>query len=38
VLALERGADPVELGLSKPKGKEHSYIQCVDPIEPYTDG
>jgi uncharacterized repeat protein (TIGR04076 family) len=38
VLALERGADPVKLGLSKPKDREHAYIQCVDPGEPYTSG
>jgi uncharacterized repeat protein (TIGR04076 family) len=33
-LALERGADPVKLGLSKLKDREHAYIQCVDPGEP----
>jgi len=38
VLVLERGADTVELGLSKPEDREHAYIQCVDPGEPYTDG
>ena len=38
VLALEEGADPVKLGLSKPEDREHAYIQCVDPGEPYTDG
>ena len=38
VLVLERGADPVELGLSKPEDREHAYIQCVDPGKPYTDG
>lgn len=38
IVALERGADPVELGLSKPKDQEHAYIQCVDPGEPYTKG
>jgi len=38
VLALERGADPVSLGLSKPDDREHAYIQCVDPGEPYTQG
>jgi uncharacterized repeat protein (TIGR04076 family) len=38
VLVLERGADPVELGLSKPEDREHAYIQCVDPGEPYTHG
>jgi uncharacterized repeat protein (TIGR04076 family) len=38
VLVLERGADPVELGLSKPDDKENAYIQCVDPGEPYTNG
>jgi uncharacterized repeat protein (TIGR04076 family) len=38
VLVLERGADPVELGLSKPDDKENAYIQCVDPGEPYTSG
>lgn len=38
VLALEEGADPVKLGLSKPEDKQHAYIQCVDPGEPYTHG
>ena len=38
VVALERDADPVELGLSKPGDKEHAYIQCVDPGKPYTEG
>jgi uncharacterized repeat protein (TIGR04076 family) len=38
VLALEEGADPVKLGLSKSSDREHAYIQCVDPGEPYTDG
>ncbi len=38
VMVLERGADPVELGLSKPEDREHAYIQCVDPGEPYTQG
>jgi uncharacterized repeat protein (TIGR04076 family) len=37
-LVLERGVDPVELGLSKPEDREHAYIQCVDPGEPYTHG
>jgi uncharacterized repeat protein (TIGR04076 family) len=38
VLILEAGADPVRLGLTKPDDREHAYIQCVDPGEPYTDG
>jgi len=38
VLALDEGVDPVKLGLSKPNDREHAYIQCVDPGEPYTDG
>jgi uncharacterized repeat protein (TIGR04076 family) len=38
VVALEGGADPVKLGLSKPEHKEEAYIQCVDPGEPYTHG
>ncbi len=38
VLALERGVDPVSLGLSKAGDREHAYVQCVDPGEPYTDG
>ena len=37
-LVLEEGVDPVKLGLSKPKDREHAYIQCVDPGRPYTDG
>jgi uncharacterized repeat protein (TIGR04076 family) len=38
VLILEKGGDPVELGLTKAEDKEHAYIQCVDPGEPYTRG
>jgi uncharacterized repeat protein (TIGR04076 family) len=38
VIALERGADTVELGLSKPEGRGDAYMQCVDPGEPYTHG
>lgn len=38
VLALEEGADPVKLGLSKPEDREHAYIQCLDPGKPYTNG
>ena len=38
VLVFEHGIDPVELGLSKPEDREHAYIQCVDPGEPYTEG
>jgi uncharacterized repeat protein (TIGR04076 family) len=38
VMVLERGADPVELGLSKPEDREHAYIQCLDPGNPYTHG
>ena len=38
VLALEQGADPVRLGLSKKDDRSHAYIQCVDPGEPYTEG
>ena len=36
VVALDAGADPVKLGLSK--DKEIAYMQCVDPGEPYTEG
>lgn len=38
VLILEAGSDPVRLGLTKPDDREHAYIQCVDPGEPYTHG
>jgi len=38
VVALDRGVDPVELGLTKPEDRRHAYIQCVDPGEPYTHG
>lgn len=38
VLILDRGGDPVMLGLTKPEDKDHAYIQCVDPGEPYTQG
>ncbi len=37
-LIMENGGDPVKLGLSKPEDKEHAYIQCVDPGDPYTEG
>jgi uncharacterized repeat protein (TIGR04076 family) len=38
VLVLEEGGDPVELGLTKPEDREHAYVQCLDPGEPYTHG
>jgi len=38
VLALEEGANPVKLGLSKQEDREHAYIQCVNPGKPYTHG
>ena len=37
-LVLQKGVDPVKLGLSKPQDREHAYIQCMDPGKPYTDG
>jgi uncharacterized repeat protein (TIGR04076 family) len=37
-LALEHGADPVKLGLTKPDDKDSAYVQCVDPWKPYTNG
>lgn len=36
VVALDEGADPRKLGLSK--DSENAYIQCVDPGQPYTHG
>jgi len=36
VVALEKGADPVELGLSQ--SHDVAYVQCVDPGAPYTEG
>ena len=38
VVALDEGANPVKLGLTKPEDRDHAYIQCVDPWKPYTDG
>jgi len=38
VVALDEGADPVKLGLTKPEDNENAYVQCVDPGAPYTDG
>lgn len=38
VVALEKGANPVKLGLTKPQDPEHAYMQCVDLGEPYTHG
>lgn len=37
-VALDHGVDPLELGLTRPEDREHAYIQCVDPYEPYTHG
>ncbi len=34
--ALEKGVDPVELGLAA-KG-DTAFVQCLDPGPPYTDG
>lgn len=36
VVALEEGADPVKLGLSRDSAC--AYMQCVDPGQPYTEG
>lgn len=38
VVALDEGADPVKLGLTKPEDRENAYVQCVDPWRPYTEG
>jgi len=38
VVALDRGVDPVDLGLTRLEDRHHAYIQCVDPGEPYTHG
>lgn len=38
VLILERGGDPLDLGLTKPEDRKHAYIQCLDPGKPYTHG
>jgi len=37
-VALDEGADPVKLGLTKKSDKENAYVQCVDPWKPYTEG
>ena len=37
-VALDEGADPVKLGLTKPDDRENAYVQCVDPWRPYTEG
>ena len=37
-VAIDEGADPVKLGLTKPEDKENAYVQCVDPWKPYTEG
>ena len=37
-VALDEGADPVKLGLTKPEDREHAYLQCLDPWKPYTNG
>jgi len=38
VVALDHGVDPADLGLTRPEDRQHAYIQCVDPGEPYTRG
>jgi len=38
VVALDEGADPVKLGLTKKGDEKHAYMQCVDPWKPYTEG
>lgn len=37
-VALDKGVDPVELGLTKPEDKWNAYVQCLDPWKPYTEG
>ena len=37
-VALDEGADPVKLGLTTIKDREHAHLQCVDPWKPYTEG
>ena len=37
LLALCRGIEPSEIGLSKRRG-DIGYVQCVDPGKPYTGG
>jgi len=37
-VALDEGADPVKLGLTRPDDRENAYVQCVDPWKPYTEG
>jgi len=37
-VALDEGADPLKLGLTKPEDRENAYVQCVDPWKPYTEG
>jgi uncharacterized repeat protein (TIGR04076 family) len=37
-VALNEGADPVKLGLTRPEDRENAYVQCVDPWKPYTEG
>ncbi len=37
-VALDHSVDPVKLGLTTQEDREHAYIQCLDPGEPYTHG
>jgi len=37
-VALDEGADPVKLGLTKAEDRGNAYVQCVDPWRPYTEG
>lgn len=38
VIALDKGVDPVKLGLTKKGDERNAYMQCVDPWKPYTEG
>ena len=38
VTILEHDWCPVKLGLTTPDDPEHTYMQCVDPGTPYTEG
>jgi len=37
-VALDEGADPLKLGLTRVEDRGRTYLQCVDHWRPYTDG
>lgn len=38
IVPLSHGISFKDLGLAKEEGAEKGYVQCLDPVEPYTKG